>query len=90
MKIALKSKTKTDCSTAAAGLPGPAHRHLRRLFPDRSHRHVFSPGDRWQGASSDPQVSQISTSRTARNGDYLFIFCPSFSNILLLGMCFFL
>ena len=80
MKIALKSKTKTDCSTAAAGLPGPAHRHLRRLFPDRSHRHVFSPGDRWQGASSDTQVS--------RNGEYLS--CASFLNILLLGMCFFL
>ena len=85
MKIALKSKTKTDCSTAAAGLPGPAHRHLRRLFPDRSLRHVFSPGDRWQGASSDTQVSRI-----ARNGDYLLIFCASFLNILLLGMCFFL
>ena len=85
MKIAMKSQTKTDCSTPAAGLPSPAHRHLRRLFPDRSHRHVLPPGDRWQGASSDPQVRQI-----ARNGDYLFIFCPSFLNILLLGMCFFL
>ena len=90
MKIAMKSQTKTDCSTPAAGLPSPAHRHLRRLFPDRSHRHVLPPGDRWQGASSDPQVSQISTSRTARNGDYFLIFCAPSLNILILGMCFFL